>query len=309
MLDVDVPQDKYLIYSKIDLIIHRCINVASQVILDSNKSLIVNRKFDNDNPDYDEVTSADFDSQAAIVDIIQTSMPEAGILCEENDFNIPTKNGFTFVVDPIDGTEEFVRQGNEVSIMIACVYEGRVIATAIHNPYTNERYFLLAHENKCYRTRKPFEAIKNHGGQLLEYKRHPRNLPLLSYDDARSDKFEAQGYLSTPKIGFFFPHFVVGGSYGTNMMKLASNQVCAVITSAYKVKPWDALPVFGILENLGYRSYQLQDNGTWKHQRLRMDLEPYNEGLLLITMPGIYEEMILKIFKDGRAMGQPGTRV
>jgi fructose-1,6-bisphosphatase/inositol monophosphatase family enzyme len=296
------------LFNTVDIIIHNCMLNATRVILEEEANLVVEQKFNDDNPDYDEVTSADTASQLAIVNTILTLMPEAGIIGEEG-YNKDTNNGFTFVIDPIDGTEEFVRKGNEVSIMIACVYEGRVIASAIHNPYTNERYTLLAKDGKCYRTRKPILALNQDVGVELVFKPHPRNRALLTYDDARSPKLDNQGYLSDPKTGFFYPHFVISGSYGTNMMKMASNQIAAVITSAYYVKPWDSLPVFGILNALGYRSYQLQDNQTWKYQQLRMDLTIYKEGVLMITRPEVMVELNNKLYQDANKMGMPVTRL
>lgn len=273
----------------IDYIIITAIQKATDAIL-FEIELQVHEKISL-SKDYDEVTSADYAAQEAIIGIINNLMPDAGMVGEEHNFNKISKNGYTFFFDPIDGTKEFVRKGNEVSIMIACMYENKIIAAAIHNPFTNERYTLFAKTGKVYRNRNAVHDVRQCIGEEQVFARHQRNLPLLTLDDMRSEFFESIAYVSEPKKGFFHPHLISTGSYGTNMMRLASSQICAVITKANTIYPWDALPVYGILIAMGFKSY-LFDPGlnTWTEQDLRLDAEAYTQGILMVTQPSIFEE-------------------
>jgi histidinol phosphatase-like enzyme (inositol monophosphatase family) len=54
------------------------------------------------------VTIADREAEEAMVDIIRKEAPEDGIIREEGE-NIPSQNGYYWVLDPIDGTSSFVK--------------------------------------------------------------------------------------------------------------------------------------------------------------------------------------------------------
>jgi fructose-1,6-bisphosphatase/inositol monophosphatase family enzyme len=296
-MTMSIPNaDMMSIEMKIDYIIVQAVQRATDAIL-AEANPEVNEK-ESRSKDYDEVTSADYAAQDAIISVISNLMPEAGMIAEEKNFSKASTNGYTFVFDPIDGTKEFVRKGNEVGVMIGCLYQGRVIAAAIHNPFTSERYTLLAKTGKVYRHRSAGKEIRLDFGDEQNFKRHPRNNPLLTLDDMRGEEIGAIASLSEPKYGFFNPHLISTGSYGTNLMKLASNQVCAVITKANIIWPWDAIPVFGILNALGFCSYQLQEDSTWKFQKLRFDTSQYNEGILLITHPDVFADLIFDCYDE-----------
>lgn len=54
------------------------------------------------------VTIADRDAENAMVEILLKEVPGDGIIREEGE-NIPSQNGFYWVLDPIDGTSSFVK--------------------------------------------------------------------------------------------------------------------------------------------------------------------------------------------------------
>jgi fructose-1,6-bisphosphatase/inositol monophosphatase family enzyme len=284
----------------IDYIILTAIAKTAEVILQilDSESFEVEEK-ESKSKDYDEVTSADYAAQETLISIIGNLMPEAGMVGEEKGYNKPSLNGYTFFFDPIDGTKELVRKGNEVGIMIACMYEGRIIAAAIHNPFTRERYTLMAKTGKVYRHRAAGPDFRAYVGEEQIFKRHPRNFPLLSLDDMRSEVLGYTGFMSEPKIGFFHPHLISTGSFGTNMMRLASSQVCAVITKANTIYPWDALPVHGILTAMGFKGYLYcpSDEIPWFQHDLRLEVEEYKQGILLVTQPDIFDDFYRHTYK------------
>jgi fructose-1,6-bisphosphatase/inositol monophosphatase family enzyme len=284
----------------IDYIILTAIAKATEVILQEvdNEHFEVEVK-ESKSKEYDEVTSADYAAQETIISIISNLMPEAGMVGEEKNFNKPTQNGYTFFFDPIDGTKEFVRKGNEVSIMIACMYEGKIIAASIHNPFTSERYTLMAKTGKVYRHRAAGADFRTYVGEEQNFNRHPRNNPILSLDDMRSEVLGYTGFMSEPNVGFFNPHLISTGSFGTNLMRLASSQVCAVIIKACTIYPWDALPVYGILIAMGFKGYLYcpSDEIPWHKQDLRLDSQEYQQGILLITQPKIFDDFYSHTYK------------
>ncbi len=54
------------------------------------------------------VTLADREAENAMVDLILSHSPEDGVIREEGD-NIPSRSGYSWVLDPIDGTSSFAK--------------------------------------------------------------------------------------------------------------------------------------------------------------------------------------------------------
>ncbi|WP_019778373.1 inositol monophosphatase family protein, partial [Streptococcus sobrinus] len=72
----------------------------------------------------DLVTNIDKDTQDFMVSRIQANYPDDYILGEENDLYHDVKEGHVWVLDPIDGTVNFIAQGRDFAVMIAYYEEG-----------------------------------------------------------------------------------------------------------------------------------------------------------------------------------------
>jgi len=83
----------------------------------------------------DPVTAADKEANARIVEAIRREFPDDAILAEESADD-PARLGRPrlWLVDPLDGTREFVARNGEFVILIALVEEGRPVAGAIFHP-------------------------------------------------------------------------------------------------------------------------------------------------------------------------------
>ncbi|MDX1630561.1 MAG: inositol monophosphatase family protein [Thermoanaerobaculia bacterium] len=96
--------------------------------------LEVRRKEEND-----PVTSADEASEAAILEVIRGRFPDHEILAEERGLENPGGH-LQWVVDPLDGTNNFVQGLPMFSISIACLEEGAPVAAVVLDPIHDERY-------------------------------------------------------------------------------------------------------------------------------------------------------------------------
>ncbi len=66
-------------------------------------------------------------------------MPEAGWLSEETaDDRSRLEREWVWVVDPLDGTRDFVKGRPECAVSIGLVRDGRPVAGAVVNPVTGE---------------------------------------------------------------------------------------------------------------------------------------------------------------------------
>jgi histidinol-phosphatase len=89
-------------------------------------------------PDDTPVTQADREAEEAIVAALGRAFPAWGFLGEEFGAKGPTD--IRWIVDPIDGTKNFVRQIPVWATLLALEAHGEIVAGVIHNPVTGELY-------------------------------------------------------------------------------------------------------------------------------------------------------------------------
>ena len=87
----------------------------------------------------DLVTKYDVAVQAFLQRELLALVPEADFLGEEGEHEALDKP-WVFVVDPIDGTTNFVRHMHHSNIAVALVHEGCVAYGVVYNPFTEEMF-------------------------------------------------------------------------------------------------------------------------------------------------------------------------
>ncbi len=91
-----------------------------------------------DNP----VTDADYSADTFLRQRLIALLPEAGWLSEETvDQPGRLKREWVWVVDPLDGTKEFILGIPEFSVSVALVENGQPILGMIYNPATEELFY------------------------------------------------------------------------------------------------------------------------------------------------------------------------
>jgi len=90
----------------------------------------------------DKSLVTDFDSQAEkiIVDIIRSEFPTHSIMAEEGN-NTSFSNDYLWIIDPIDGTHNFIRSIPLYGVSIGVVHQNKFVAGIIYMPTDNELYF------------------------------------------------------------------------------------------------------------------------------------------------------------------------
>ena len=88
----------------------------------------------------DVVTEYDRRVQALLMERLSAAVPDARFFCEENDRHDDLHADCVFIIDPIDGTMNFVRGFHHNCISIACMRRGAVCAGAVYNPYVDELF-------------------------------------------------------------------------------------------------------------------------------------------------------------------------
>jgi myo-inositol-1(or 4)-monophosphatase len=82
----------------------------------------------------DWVSAADRESEAAIIEILRASRPHDGILGEETGRSFDGTSGRTWIIDPLDGTSNYLQHFPVWSISIGLRAGDEVIAGIVYEP-------------------------------------------------------------------------------------------------------------------------------------------------------------------------------
>lgn len=87
------------------------------------------------------VTEADMLANQILKKALCVAIPEAGWLSEECvDDHARLKNKLVWIIDPIDGTKEFIKGIPEFAISVALVDGGTPVLAVVYNPLTDELF-------------------------------------------------------------------------------------------------------------------------------------------------------------------------
>lgn len=88
------------------------------------------------------LTAADKASNRLIVDVLKKEFPEYAVLSEEEKDDLSRlENDYCFVVDPLDGTKEFIKRNGQFTVNIALAYQHKSVMGVIYVPVTGELYY------------------------------------------------------------------------------------------------------------------------------------------------------------------------
>lgn len=86
----------------------------------------------------DVVTEFDRKVQELLIERLGTAVPGAAFFCEENSRRDSLEAEHVFIIDPIDGTMNFVRGFHHSAISVAYMSRGELLAASVYNPYVQE---------------------------------------------------------------------------------------------------------------------------------------------------------------------------
>lgn len=116
------------------------IDFLKEIVLKANDISNESFKINNKGAENDLVTNLDLKIEKFLIDEIKKEYPDFDIVSEEyNTNNQVTDN--CFIIDPIDGTINFANNLPLWGIQIACVKNGKTIASVISLPRINEFYY------------------------------------------------------------------------------------------------------------------------------------------------------------------------
>ncbi|ATZ73703.1 inositol-1-monophosphatase [Idiomarina sp. X4] len=124
---------------------HPMLNIAVRAARAAGKILVKN--FDQGNPVEAEskglndwVTDMDKAAEQAIINTIKKSYPDHGIIAEESGTQAGKENDFQWVIDPLDGTTNYMRGIPHFCISIALLHKGSVQQAVVYDPIREELF-------------------------------------------------------------------------------------------------------------------------------------------------------------------------
>jgi myo-inositol-1(or 4)-monophosphatase len=88
----------------------------------------------------DFVSEADRESEETLRSMLLRRHPRHGFLTEESPPIAGAADGTRFIVDPLDGTTNFLHGVPHFAVVVALEHEGRVVAGVVHDPAKDETF-------------------------------------------------------------------------------------------------------------------------------------------------------------------------
>jgi len=125
-------------------------NYLKSLAVEAGKAImeVYEREFDVEiKEDNSPLTEADKKSNSIIVNGLREAFPNYAILSEESkDDKSRLNNDLCFIVDPLDGTKEFIKQNGQFTVNIALCYKKRSILGVIYAPAIKKLYYAFKGE-------------------------------------------------------------------------------------------------------------------------------------------------------------------
>ena len=86
------------------------------------------------------VTAYDKKVQSELQKRLLEILPEAVFVGEEEDVHASVKDGYAFIVDPIDGTTNFIKDYHASAISVGLIKDAKRYMGVVYNPYLDEVY-------------------------------------------------------------------------------------------------------------------------------------------------------------------------
>lgn len=174
----------------------------------------------------DLVTEYDKGIQEQLRVGLKNILPEAKFIGEEGSNDKLTDEGYAFIVDPIDGTTNFVKDYHMSAISVALLNGKEVVAGVVYNPYLDEAFYAIKGEG----------AFCN--GKKISVSSQPIDKALVLFGSSPYDK---ELFPKTIEVlsQYFYKALDIRrcGSAALNLCSVASGR--AELYFELQVSPWD----------------------------------------------------------------------
>ena len=224
--------------------------------------------------DQSPVTAADRAADALISERLRAAFPDAALVTEEQSATHDQEASDFFIVDPLDGTKEFVHRRGDFTVNIAWVEDGAPVRGIVYAP-AKGRLFYTRPDGQSVEEAGPFDAAQPGPSTPISV-RAPDEAALLvvaskSHRDAATDDYIAK--------------------YSVADMRSAGSSLkfCLVATGEADLYPrlgrtmeWDTAAGHAVLSGAGGRVVRFDD-----HAPLAYGKPGFENPFFIACAPGI----------------------
>lgn len=189
----------------------------------------------------EEVTAADREANDLIVRTLLTEFPDDGILAEESkDTDRRLEKERVWLIDPMDGTKNFIRRDGDFAVQIGLALNGEVVAGVVYQPERDVLYRAARGAGSWIETadrgaeRMTVSNVTDPGEMILASSR--------SHPSARMERVRAL---------FGFKNELRRGSVGVKIGLITEQQADIYLHLSPSTKQWDTCGPQIILEEAG----------------------------------------------------------
>jgi myo-inositol-1(or 4)-monophosphatase len=220
----------------------------------------------------DFVSYVDQEAERLLVKALKEIVPEAGFVTEEGTTAKANGEDYLWIIDPLDGTTNFIHGSTPYAISIALSYKNEIVVGVIHE-ITRAETFYAWKKSKSYLdgTEIQVSKVDKLSDALIVFGR-PHH-----YMDRYPELLASVDYFMKNTHGLR-----LSGSAAVDLAYVA----CGRYDGRYEfnLKPWDIAAGVLIIQNAG--GFVCDFKGENKH---------FENGMVLAANAGIYEELKEKI--------------
>ncbi len=188
------------------------------------------------------VTIADRRADRLIRDGLAAAFPADGLLSEESPDDLRRlARSRVWIVDPLDGTRQFVQRGTEFAVLIGLAVEGRAVLGVVHLPAEGLTY----------------AAAEGEGAAAIPLVGRARRLALGPSPPAGAGltavvSREHYGRKTQQAVSLLHPvRVLLSGSVGRKASLVASGQADIYLTAGGRSRHWDACASEALVREAG----------------------------------------------------------
>lgn len=213
----------------------------------------------------DLVTCADIALSKLILEELHMRFPLDQLISEEETGAASTANGRTWLIDPIDGTENYIKGGSEYAVMIGLLVDKVVEFGCVYRPDTDYCYYGGIKFGVWHRTEERQPAP-------VEPYSKPAISPPVRLMMGSRDRKKNPWISDLPDI-----EWLQSGSVGVKVIKVLQDEADVFVHLAGKLKVWDTAGPVAIALGAGL------EVGTMKENELEFSLPEILHGTVVIV--------------------------
>ena len=200
----------------------------------------------------DLVTQADRDSQARVIEVIESEYPDEPIVGEEDGaLKTVPETGPAWIVDPIDGTNNFVNDIRVWGTAVAAVEDGEPVGAAVVLPALGDSY--TADREAAYLNGEPIAVSDTSEPELATI------APLMLWERDSREEYAA----ATRELVTRFDDMRRFGSAQATLSLIAAGSLDGGFTNLVSY-PWDSVAGVHLIRQAGGRVTDRHGN-RWRH--------------------------------------------